>query len=150
LTSSKTKREDTREKFTLYRDALKVKEYFLFDPRADYLQPRVKGYRLRNGEYIPIEPVAGRLPSKKLQLHLEAAGQELRFYDTVTKRWLPNTKDLIEQFRQRADQAKQRAEQETQRAEQETQRAEQETQRAEQYRNEYKRLRLLRQERNGQ
>jgi Uma2 family endonuclease len=63
LTSSSTKSEDTRKKFALYRDVLKVKEYFLFDPRADYLNPRLKGFRLRRGQYAPIAPVDGRLPS---------------------------------------------------------------------------------------
>ena len=34
LTSSSTRREDTKKKYELYRDVLKVKEYFLFDPSA--------------------------------------------------------------------------------------------------------------------
>src|SRR5262245_6265181 len=39
LTSRTTRREDTRKKFDLYRDVLKVKEYFLFDPLWHYLDP---------------------------------------------------------------------------------------------------------------
>src|SRR5665213_544717 len=37
LTSSSTRREDTNKKFELYRDVVKVREYFLFDPMGDYL-----------------------------------------------------------------------------------------------------------------
>ena len=111
LTSSSTKNEDTQKKFALYRDVLKVKEYFLFDPRADYLQPRLKGYRLRSGEYRPIALVDGRMPSRELQLHLEAAGQELRFFDPATEQWLPTPQELFEQEVQRAEQEKQRADQ---------------------------------------
>src|SRR5207249_7592991 len=47
LTSSSTRREDVKKKFLLYQDTLKVKEYFLFDPLEDYLDPSLRGYRLR-------------------------------------------------------------------------------------------------------
>ena len=43
---------------------LGVKEYFLFDPFEDYLDPPIQGYRLRKGAYVPIKPVNGRLPSQ--------------------------------------------------------------------------------------
>src|SRR5215471_5000169 len=39
LTSSSTRHEDLNRKFKLYQDVLKVKEYFLFDPTEDYLDP---------------------------------------------------------------------------------------------------------------
>ena len=45
LTSKTTRREDTATKFALYRDVLKEREYFLFDPRAEYLRPPLQGYR---------------------------------------------------------------------------------------------------------
>jgi Uma2 family endonuclease len=54
LTSKTTRREDLGRKMNLYRDTLKVKEYFLFDPLGDYLTPRLQGYRLRGGQYHPI------------------------------------------------------------------------------------------------
>src|SRR5215208_946897 len=50
LTSSSTRREDTRQKVELYRDVLRVPEYFLFDPYGDYLDPRFQGFRLTAGE----------------------------------------------------------------------------------------------------
>jgi Uma2 family endonuclease len=84
ITSKSTKREDNTIKKELYRDVLKVSEYFQFDPTEDYLKPPLLGLRLVNGEYIPIEIVNGRLPSEILGLHLERDGKELRLFDPVT------------------------------------------------------------------
>ena len=39
VTSRKTRTEDTEQKLELYRDVLKVREYFLFDPLEEYLEP---------------------------------------------------------------------------------------------------------------
>jgi Uma2 family endonuclease len=71
ITSKSTDREDRKKKRELYRDVLKVPEYFLFDPFEEYLKPSMQGYRLAAGEYAPIEPVGDRLPSDVLGLHLE-------------------------------------------------------------------------------
>jgi Uma2 family endonuclease len=89
LTSSSTRREDLEDKYQLYRDVLRVKEYFLFDPLGDYLDPPLQGHRLRGGQYHPIRAVAGRLPSQVLHLHLERNGRELRLFDPAASRWLP-------------------------------------------------------------
>ena len=70
ITSKSTRREDMQKKFVLCRDVLKVSEYFLFDPRAEYLDPRLRGFRLTGGDYVPIEPIDGRLPSQVVGLHL--------------------------------------------------------------------------------
>ena len=88
LTSKSTRKEDLDTKFNLYQDILKVQEYFLFDPFAEYLNPPLRGYRLSDGKYLPIEPVAGRFPSEVLRLHLERDGMMLRFYDPATGKWL--------------------------------------------------------------
>jgi Uma2 family endonuclease len=88
LTSRSTRKEDTEKKFALYRDVLKVKEYFLFDPRGDYLRPALRGYRLRARSYVPIKPVNGRLPSRLLGLHLERGGSDLRLWNPATGQWL--------------------------------------------------------------
>ena len=40
------------------------------------------------GEYIPIQPVNGRLPSQVLGLHLERDGKDLRFYKPAPGRRL--------------------------------------------------------------
>ena len=82
ITSASTREEDEDDKFWLYQDTLRVPEYFLFDPLGEYLNPPLKGYRLRDGKYIPIRPVRGRLPSRVLGLHLERSGSELRLFRT--------------------------------------------------------------------
>jgi len=64
---------------------LGVREYFLFDPTEDYLEPPLQGHRLVGGQLVPIEPVSGRLPSEILHLHLERDQSELRLYDPVTQ-----------------------------------------------------------------
>jgi Uma2 family endonuclease len=77
-----TWRSDVGWKLDLYRDVLKVPEYFLFDPLEE--RPAVKalrGYRLIDGVYQPIPEIDGRLPSEVLGLHLEAAGERLRLFD---------------------------------------------------------------------
>ena len=88
LTSKSTRREDQNYKFKLYRDVLKVQEYFVFDPRQEYLTPPLQGYRLEAGDYQPILPVEGRLPSVELQLSLEAGGEDLTILNSVTKKSL--------------------------------------------------------------
>ena len=81
ITSKSTRRKDQKTKFTLYRDVLRVAEYFLFDPRGEYLEPALQGFRLVGGEYVPIASIAGRLPSAIVGLHLEREGQKLRMFD---------------------------------------------------------------------
>jgi Uma2 family endonuclease len=88
VTSSSTRKEDIRKKFELYRDVLKVPEYFLFDPRGDYLKPALRGYRLAGGEYQPIEPERSRLRSEELGLYLWQDGTDLRIYDAVSHQCL--------------------------------------------------------------
>ena len=81
ITSKTTRRHDQGKKLEIYRDVLKVREYFLFDPTEDYLHPPLQGFHLVGGDYARIKPVDGRLPSKMLGLHLERDGKHLRFFD---------------------------------------------------------------------
>lgn len=95
ITSKTTRREDQKKKWVLYRDVLKVPEYFQFDPTEDYLKPSLQGHRLLNGEYLPVAMVAGRMPSEILGLHLERDGHELRLFDPETgRRLLTDTENL--------------------------------------------------------
>jgi Uma2 family endonuclease len=118
LTSSSTRREDMEDKYHLYQDTLRVKEYFLFDPLGDYLTPPLQGHRLRRGEYHPIRTVAGRLPSQVLGLHLERNGRELRLYNPAVGKWLSTPLEMAaeaEAARQRAEAAQQQTEAENER-----------------------------------
>jgi len=97
VTSPSTRREDLKHKFALYRDTLRVREYFLFDPYGDYLDPPLRGYRLVEGQYVEIEPVDGRLPSEVTGLHLEGGEPMLRLYVPETRRWLPTAFEMFEE-----------------------------------------------------
>ncbi|QKQ72609.1 Uma2 family endonuclease [Nostoc sp. TCL240-02] len=137
MTSFGTKGQDEIFKKTLY-EQLGVKEYWLFDPKGEWVEQQLRGYRLRGEIYESIQD--GR--SEPLQLRLVIEGRLIGFYreDTGEKLLIPN--ELAEALGQEvlarqqaevlAEQERQRAEQERQRAEQERQRAEQERQRAEQ------------------
>ena len=73
-----------------------MREYFLFDPYGEYLDPPLKGYRLVEGQYVEIEPIDGRLPSEVTGLHLEAGEPMLQLYDPVTRRRLPTFFQMAE------------------------------------------------------
>ncbi len=96
VSSKKTYREDLGRKFALYRDELKVREYFLFDALGDYLKPPFQGFHLFEGQYVPIEVVDGRLPSEVLGLHLEADGRELRLFEPIARRRLPTRLEAVQ------------------------------------------------------
>jgi Uma2 family endonuclease len=118
FTSKTTRKEDTVTKFALYRDVLKVKEFFLFDPRDEYLKPPFQGYRLVKGQYVAIKPRAGRLPSRILGLHLERDGEHLRLWNPATGQYLlppEEGRDRAEAEAERQAGARQRAEAEVQR-----------------------------------
>jgi Uma2 family endonuclease len=138
LTSASTRDEDVRDKMALYRDVIRVPEYFLFDPRSEYLSPPFQGYRLQGGEYMPIEPVDGRLPSEVLGLHLERDGRALRLYDPAKGRRLPTPAEEIAASKSQARRewaarraAEAEADRESARSAAEAERAEREAARAE-------------------
>jgi Uma2 family endonuclease len=139
MTSPGTKDVDLIWKKTLY-EQLGVKEYWLFDPKGEWIEEKLRGYRLRGEVYELI----GDSRSEALELRLQVEEKLIGFYrqDTGEKLLLPD--ELACALRQEViakQQAEERAEQERQRAEQESQRAEQERQRAEQAELEVQKLR---------
>ncbi|MDZ8027103.1 MAG: Uma2 family endonuclease [Nostoc sp. DedQUE11] len=123
MTSFGTKGQDEIFKKTLY-EQLGVKEYWLFDPKGEWVEQQLRGYRLRGEIYESIED--GR--SEPLQLRLAIEGKIIAFYREDTGEKLLIADELVEALRQEVvarQQAEERAEQERQRAEQERQRAEQ-------------------------
>jgi Uma2 family endonuclease len=117
ITSKTTKREDQKTKRVLYRDVLKIPEYFQFDPTEDYLKPSLQGVRRVGDEYVMIDLVDGRLPSVQLGLHLERSGEELRFWDPILGRRLLTPKEQRDLAQQHVAELARRAEQEKTRAE---------------------------------
>jgi Uma2 family endonuclease len=84
FTSKTTKKEDLQDKFQVYQNIWRVKEYFLFDPRDEYLKPPLRGYRLNRGELKPMRLVNGVLTSKVLGITLARDGTRLLLRDATT------------------------------------------------------------------
>jgi len=120
FTSKKTKKSDLIKKPRIY-SWLGVSEYFMFDPLGDYLKPRLIGNELVGGEYVRMKLTHGRLHSKVLGLDLVADGDDLRFYDPLTEKWLLTheeaqaARQIAEAQVQREAQARQIAEAQVQR-----------------------------------
>jgi Uma2 family endonuclease len=94
VTSKKTRKQDLTKKFEIYRDVLRVREYFLFDPFEEYLDPSLQGHRLVAGSYQPIAMIKGRMPSEVLGLELQRDVVDLRFYNPLTGKLLPSVHEL--------------------------------------------------------
>ena len=76
VTSASTRRADERRKREIYA-SLGVREYFLYDPRAEYLTPPLQGWRLHEGEYRPL-PAVTVLSNRGVAIASEVLGLELR------------------------------------------------------------------------
>jgi Uma2 family endonuclease len=116
MTSKGTQNQDQHFKKTLY-EQLGVQEYWLFDPKGEWVKQQLQGYRLRGEQYEPI--MDGR--SEPLQLRLEIDGQLLAFYreDTGKKLLIPGElAQALQEETAARQQAEERAEEERQRAEQ--------------------------------
>lgn len=109
ITSAGTQEQDTGFKKTLY-EQLEVQEYWLFDPKGEWIEQQLRGYRLRGESYEPITDSR----SEPLQLRLAVEGGLIGFYreDTGEKLLIPE--ELAEALRQQVtarQQAEERAEQ---------------------------------------
>src|SRR5262245_52569441 len=84
ITSRGTRLEDLGTKRALYA-MLGVREYFLYDPLGEYLQPALQGYRLHEGEYQRMSPGSeGELVSQELGLELRLEEGRLRLVNPAT------------------------------------------------------------------
>ena len=123
ITSKSTRHEDFEYKKILY-EQLEVEEYWLFDPKGDWIAGQLVGYRLRDDSlqpdairhYSPIDD----FQSRALNLRLQIEGKLIGFYrlDTGEKLLLPEELAQALQAETTArSEAEQRAETEAQRAE---------------------------------
>ena len=76
VTSASTRRNDERRKREVYA-ALGVREYFLYDPRAEWLAPALQGWRLHEGSYRRLAAVT-MLSNRGVSVSSEVLGLELR------------------------------------------------------------------------
>ncbi|MCP2728671.1 Uma2 family endonuclease [Limnofasciculus baicalensis] len=121
ITSPGTKSEDQNNKKDLY-EGIEVQEYWLFDPKGEWITEKLRGYRLGEEGYQLIRDNR----SEVLQLRLEIEGKVIGFYreDNGEKLLIPDEwAPAFQAERQRAEAESQRAEAEKQRAEAESQRA---------------------------
>jgi hypothetical protein len=114
MTSPGTKSEDQITKKDLY-EGIEVQEYWLFDPRGEWIPEQLRGYQLGVEGYQLIRDNR----SDVLQLRLEIEGKLIGFYreDNGEKLLIPDElASALEAERQRAEAERQRAEAESQRA----------------------------------
>ena len=92
VTRSKDPRRDWEAKPALYA-ALGIGECWQFDPTGRCLEPRLRGFRLQAGSYLPLPPtVQGSevtVRSLALGLDMQVNGSELRMRDPETGRVFP-------------------------------------------------------------
>jgi Uma2 family endonuclease len=116
MTCKGTKTKDLEDKKLLY-EALGVQEYWLFDPRGEWIKEQLRGYRLDEDEYQPITDSR----SAPLNLRLQVEGQLIGFYreDTGEKLLIPeemaNALAQAEEAKQQAEEAKRQVEAENER-----------------------------------
>ena len=96
LASPSTVQHDLTRKKDLYASVLKVKEYYIYDPRHQ-IQPHFIGFRLVEGVYQEIAFVNERLPSSVLNLELGERDGTLRVYDPTIEQWLAPPEERAEQ-----------------------------------------------------
>lgn len=105
ITSKGTQDQDKTFKKTLY-EQLGVQEYWLFDPKGEWIEQKLQGFRLRGETYEPITDSR----SEPLQLRLVVEGKLIGFYreDNGEKLLIPD--ELVQALQlaeERAEQAQQ-------------------------------------------
>jgi Uma2 family endonuclease len=106
VTSRKTRKKDTLEKPLLY-EKLDVKEYFVFDPDADYLDPPLQGHRLGKAGYRRIAADAeGYLLSQELGIKLKLDETGLQLFKAVNGERLLTDREEADRLNQEVRQLK--------------------------------------------
>jgi Uma2 family endonuclease len=115
ITSPSTQKEDKKTKKDLY-ERIGVLEYWLFDPKAEWIPEQLRGYRLEDGTYHPIHDGYSQVLSLRLQpegvllaLYRRDSGEKLLLPTEVTAALRQETiarqlaESDLEQERQRAE-----------------------------------------------
>lgn len=118
--SRSTARRDRVVKFAIYRDVLKVANYFI----ASHRQRRIEGFRLQDGVYVPIAPnPQGLLLCDPLGLYVGMHEGVARWYDEEGI-LLPTPREQLVDERRKAEAEAARAQEAERRAADETRRRE--------------------------
>jgi Uma2 family endonuclease len=103
FTSRSTRLEDLGTKRALYA-IIGVQEYFICDPLAEYLKPPLRGFRLTNGEYVPMMYTEeDTLLSEQLGLRLLLADNRLRLINHATGEHLLRPAEMAAALRAEAE-----------------------------------------------
>lgn len=115
ITSASTQKKDREDKMTLY-SLLGVQEYWLFDPKGEWIQQKLQGYRLEtlveDGEFVNRYTLIEDGMSQPLNLRLQVEGALIGFYrlDNNQKLLIPSELAAeLEQERQVRQRSEQRA-----------------------------------------
>jgi Uma2 family endonuclease len=86
VTSESSKDEDLGKKLAIYRDVLGVKEYVIFDPKGEWLEPRLRLFRRAGSKLVR---VAGpedelKLSLREIDIDIFPLGDELRVRNRLT------------------------------------------------------------------
>jgi Uma2 family endonuclease len=140
FTTESSRYKDLGTKKGLY-EVLGVKEYYLYDPAGEYLNPSFRAFRLVDGILQEREERTSHF-SVELGLTVKPVDQVLRFYPPDSVEPVPTSAELeeraelaaalAEQEATRADKEAARADQEAARADKEAERADKEAERARQ------------------
>jgi Uma2 family endonuclease len=99
VTSLASRNDDASYKPHIYAK-IRVKEYFLYDPTAEYLRPPLQGFRLMRRAYRRIEPdESGALECEELGFTLELDGSELVIRDSQSGQVLQTAAEAAEAAR---------------------------------------------------
>ena len=96
LTARSTRDQDLGSKRWVYAE-LGVREYFIFDPLGEYLQPPLRGYTLSGDEYIRIASDGTSIMSQSLGLELRVVDGWLRLFDPEMGRLLSTPAELADE-----------------------------------------------------
>lgn len=133
ITSPGTQKQDQETKKDLY-EKIGVQEYWLFDPKAEWIPEQLRGYRLEGEDYQPITDAQ----SQVLGLRFQIQGPSLDLYRVATGEKLLLLEEVAASLqaeavaRQAAEADKAQAQQQAQQAQQQAQQAQQQAQQAQQ------------------
>ncbi len=99
MTSPSTRNEDTGFKYGIYKQ-MGVEEYWLFDPKGEWIPEKLRGYRLQDivvagTEETIYQPIQDGI-SQALQLRLQVEDKLIGFYRLSNGEKLPIPDELLE------------------------------------------------------
>ncbi len=96
ISSRGTWKEDFQKKYLLY-ESFGVKEYYIFDPKYDYLSEPFNAFHLKGKSFKKMKIKKGTIFSPSLNLEIIDTNKTLRLFNPETKEFLPTMEELAQQ-----------------------------------------------------